>query len=119
MKSLGDRLIPWAEGLGQTMRIRVGPGGSGTADEPQPREIVGVVADVAYPSFFTEKPAAVYVPFRQHVWQYGREDEWIHTRTALAVRASADPLALVRGITEAVRAVARGRAAHDFQPMHH
>jgi ABC-type antimicrobial peptide transport system permease subunit len=86
-------------------------------EEPQPREIVGVVADVAYPSFFTEKPAAVYVPFRQHVWQYGREDEWIHTRKALAVRASIDPLALVRSVTEAVREVDRDQAAHDFMTM--
>ncbi len=116
-KTFADRHFPGAEVLGQTIRLRVGPGGSGTVDEPQPREIVGVVADVAYPSFFTEKPAAVYVPFRQHVWQYGREDEWIHTRKALAVRASVDPLALVRGITEAVREVDRDQAAHDFKTM--
>ena len=50
---------------------RSGPGGARHVEEPQPREIVGVVADVTYPSFFTETPAAVYIPFRQHVWQYG------------------------------------------------
>ncbi len=116
-KTFADRHFPGAEALGQTIRLTIGPGGSGTVEEPRPREIVGVVADVAYPSFFTEKPAAVYVPFRQHVWQYGREDEWIHTRKALAVRASVDPLALVRGITEAVREVDRDQAAHDFMTM--
>ncbi len=26
---------------------------------------------------FTQKPAAAYVPFRQHLWEYGREDEWM------------------------------------------
>ncbi|PYQ22056.1 MAG: hypothetical protein DMF79_06800 [Acidobacteria bacterium] len=116
-KTFADRHFPGAEALGQTIRLSIGPGGRGTVEEPQPREIVGVVADVAYPSFFTEKPAAVYVPFRQHVWQYGREDEWIHTRKALAVRASVDPLALVRGLTEAVREVDRDQAAHDFMTM--
>ena len=50
------------------------------------------MADVAYPSFFSENPAAVYIPFRQHVWEYAREDEWIHTRKALAVRTTVDPL---------------------------
>jgi putative ABC transport system permease protein len=116
-KTFADRHFPGADALGQTIRLSIGPGGPGTVQEPQVREIVGVVADVAYPSFFTEKPAAVYVPFRQHVWQYGREDEWVHTRKALAVRASVDPLALVRGITEAVREVDRDQAAHDFMTM--
>ena len=43
-------------------------------------------------AFFDEKPAAVYIPFRQHVWQYAREDEWIHTRKVLAIRTSIEPL---------------------------
>ena len=72
---------------------------------------------MTYPSFFTEKPAAVYVPFRQHLSQYGREDEWIHTRKVLAVRASVDPLTLVRPIQDAVAHVDRDQAAHDFMTM--
>ena len=95
----------------------VPPGSAGTVEEPQPREIVGVVADVTYPSFFTEKPAAVYVPFRQHLSRYGREDEWIHTRKALAVRTSVDPLTLVRAIEDAVKHVDPDQAAHDFMTM--
>ena len=78
---------------------------------------MGVVADVTYPSFFTEAPAAVYIPFRQHLWQYGREDEWIHTRKVLAVRTSVDPLALVRAVEGAVAEVDRDQAAHDFMTM--
>ena len=72
---------------------------------------------MTYPSFFTETPAAVYVPFRQHVSQYGGEDEWIHTRKTLAVRASVDPLSLVRAIEGAVAEVDRDQAAHDFMTM--
>ena len=78
---------------------------------------MGVVADVTYPSFFNEKPAAVYIPFRQHLWQYAREDEWIHTRKVLAVRTSVDPLTLVRGIAGAVAQVDRDQAAHEFMTM--
>ncbi len=85
--------------------------------EPQPRQIVGIVADVAYPSFFRETPAAAYVPFRQHVSQYGREDEWIHTRKSLVVRAAVDPMTLVHSIEGAVREVDRDQAAHDFMTM--
>jgi len=117
-KTFADRHFPGQNPIGQAIRISIGPAGErGTVQEPQPREIVGVVADVTYPSFFTETPAAVYVPFRQHLWQYGREDEWIHTRKALVVRASVDPLTLVHSIEEAVKQVDPDQAAHDFMTM--
>jgi len=116
-KSFADRHFPGQDPLGQAIRLSVGPGGPGTVEEPQPREIVGVVADVAYPSFFNETPAAVYIPFRQHLWQYGREDEWIHTRKVLAVRTTVDPLSLVRAVEGALAEVDRDQAAHDFMTM--
>ena len=116
-KTFADRHFPGQDPLGQAIRISVGPAGDGAVTEPQPREIVGVVADVTYPSFSTEKPAAVYVPFRQHLSQYGREDEWIHTRKVLAVRTSVDPLTLVRSIQDALADVDRDQAAHDFMTM--
>jgi putative ABC transport system permease protein len=117
-KTFADRHFPGQNPIGQAIRISIGPAGEqGTVQEPQPREIVGVVADVTYPSFFTETPAAVYVPFRQHLWQYGREDEWIHTRKILAVRASVDPLTLIRSIEDAVKQVDPDQAAHDFMTM--
>jgi putative ABC transport system permease protein len=78
---------------------------------------VGVVADVSYPSFFTEKPAAIYIPFRQHVWKYAREDEWMHTRKTLAVRTSVEPLALVASLHAAVAQVDRDQTVHDFMTM--
>jgi putative ABC transport system permease protein len=116
-KSFADRHFPGGDPIGKAIRFSIGPGGEGTVLEPQPREIVGVVADVTYPSFFTETPAAAYVPFRQHVWEYGREDEWIHTRKALLVRGAVDPLTLVRSIERAVGEVDRDQAAHDFRTM--
>ena len=117
-KTFADRHFAGQNPIGQAIRISIGPAGErGTVEEPQPREIVGVVADVTYPSFFTETPAAVYVPFRQHLSQYGREDEWIHTRKALAVRASVDPLTLIRAIEDAVKHVDPDQAAHDFMTM--
>jgi predicted permease len=117
-KTFADRHFPGQDPLGQAIRVSVGsPGDSATIAEPQPRQIVGIVADVTYPSFQSEKPAAVYVPFRQHLSQYGREDEWIHTRKALAVRTSVEPLTLVRQIQDALANVDRDQAAHDFMTM--
>ena len=116
-KTFADRHFSGQDPLGQAIRVAVGPAGDGAVTEPQPRQIVGVVADVTYPSFSSEKPAAMYIPFRQHLSQYGREDEWIHTRKVLAIRASVDPLTLVRSIQAAVADVDRDQAAHDFMTM--
>jgi len=116
-KTFADRHFSGQDPLGQAIRVSVGPAGDGAVTEPQPRQIVGVVADVTYPSFSSEKPAAMYIPFRQHLSQYGREDEWIHTRKVLAVRSSVDPLTLVRSIQGAVADVDRDQAAHDFMTM--
>jgi putative ABC transport system permease protein len=116
-KTFADRHFPGADPIGQSIRFAIGPGGSNTLQEPQAREIVGVVADVTYASFFTETPAAAYVPFRQHLTEYGREDEWIHTRKSLVVRSAVDPLTLVRAIEGAVHEVDRDQAAHDFMTL--
>jgi putative ABC transport system permease protein len=118
-KTFAERHFPGQEPIGQAIRVLIGDAGETAAAEPQTREIVGVVADVTYPSFFSEKPAAIYIPFRQHVWQYAREDEWIHTRKTLAVRTSVEPLSLVRSIENAVAAVDRDQTAHDFMTMDH
>jgi putative ABC transport system permease protein len=68
-KTFADRHFPGQDPLGQALRMSIGPGGNGAVAEPQPRQIVGVVADVTYPSFESVKPAAVYIPFRQHLSQ--------------------------------------------------
>jgi len=116
-KTFADRHFPGSDPIGQAIRLTIGAPGPGSIEEPKPREIVGVVADVTYPSFFDVTPAALYIPFRQHLLEYGREDEWIHTRKVLAVRASVDPLSLVPAVQEAVAQVDRDQAAHDFMTM--
>jgi len=117
-KTLADRHFPDQDPIGQAIRISMGfPGQPGLVEEPQPREIVGVVQDVTYPSFYEEKPAAVFIPFRQHLWEYAREDEFLHTRKTLAVRTSVDPLTLVHAIENVVEEVDPDQAAHDFMTM--
>jgi hypothetical protein len=116
-KTFAERHFPGQDPIGQSVRITVGEPGPGSVPEDKPREIVGVVADVKYPSFFTETPAALYVPFRQHPWRYGREDEWLHTAKVLAVRTSVDPYTLVAPITEALGQVDRDQAAREILTM--
>ncbi|HYX83186.1 MAG TPA: ABC transporter permease [Gemmatimonadales bacterium] len=119
-KTFADRYFAGQDPLGQAIRISIGRVGEANSAriEPQPRQIVGIVADVAYPSFFTQTPAVVYVPFRQHLTEYAPgEDEWLHTQKVLAIRASVEPLTLVRGVQDAVAHVDRDQAAHNFLTM--
>ncbi len=116
-KAFADRHFPGADPIGQSIRFAIGQGGKDATPEPQAREIVGVVANVSYPSYFAEAPAAAYVPFRQHLAEYGREDEWIHTRKALLVRGAVDPLTLVRAVESAVHEVDRDQTAHGFMTL--
>lgn len=117
-KTFADRYFPDEEPVGQAIRVSIGWGGQpGTMQEPQSREIVGVVADVAYPSFFSTTPAAIYVPFRQHLMEYGSEDQWIHTRKMLAVRTAGEPLTQTRPILNAIAQIDPDQTAHDFRTM--
>jgi len=116
-QTFAQRHFPGQDPVGKAFRLSMGDPGPAPVDEPQPRTIVGVVADVTYPSFFDEKPAAIYIPFRQHVWQYAREDEWLHTRKVLAIRAAVDPLTLAQSVRKAVGQVDPDQAVHDFRTM--
>jgi len=117
-KAFADRYFPGRNPVGQSMRIAIGWGGQpGTMEEPQPREIVGVVADVGYPGYFTETPGVIYVPFRQHLREYGSEDQWLHTRKVLLVRTAGDPRLLVRSISQAVAEVDKDQTATAFLTM--
>ena len=51
-KAFADRHFPGKNPIGQAIRVSIGWGGQpGTMEEPQPRQIVGVVADVGYPGY--------------------------------------------------------------------
>jgi len=117
-KAFADRHFPGKNPIGQAIRVSIGWGGQpGTMEEPQPRQIVGVVADVGYPGYFAQTPDVIYVPFRQHLREYGSEDQWLHTRKVLLVRTAGDPLSLVRSVGQAVADVDKDQTAHNFLTM--
>ena len=71
-KTFADRHFPGQDPIGQAIRLSIGTRAARARSRSRSRgRSSGVVADVTYPSFFNETPAAVYIPFRQHVWQYG------------------------------------------------
>ena len=72
-KTFADRHFPGQDPLGQAIRVSIGA-------RAAPARVAGAAAardrgrrgrrDLSRASS-TETPAAVYIPFRQHLWQYG------------------------------------------------
>jgi putative ABC transport system permease protein len=117
-QTFAERHFPGTNPVGRTIRVSIGWGGQpGTMDEPRPRQIVGVVQDVGYPSYLPQVPAVVYVPMRQHLVEYGSEDQWLHTRKVLLVRTAADALVSARALTDAVTSVDADQTANDVSTM--
>jgi putative ABC transport system permease protein len=117
-KTFAERHFPDEDPIGQAIHVTFGGGGSGIRmPEPQPREIVGVVANVEYPSFFEQEPAALFVPYRQHPEEYSGGDQWMHIRKTLLVRTSVNPLSVVSQVEKVIEGVDSNQAAHGFMTM--
>ena len=117
-RTFAERYFKDEDPVGQSIRVSIGWGGQpGTFEEPQPRQIVGVVSNVTYPSYFTEPPAVIYAPFRQHLLEYGSEDQWIHTGKTLMVRTSGDPLLLIGPLKDTVERLDPDQTVNEFRTM--
>jgi putative ABC transport system permease protein len=119
-KSFAERYFPEEDPIGKAIQLTIRSGAAGIdIPEPQTREIVGVVGDFKYPSFYNPVPAAMFVPYRQHPWEYGGGDQWLHIRKMLVMRTSVDPMSLAPQVTKVVREVDPDQAAHDIFSMEH
>ncbi|MGH7541687.1 MAG: FtsX-like permease family protein, partial [Gemmatimonadota bacterium] len=86
-QALADRHFPGEDPVGRRLRI-----------QDEPREIVGVVADVR--QFALDRPAepVLYLPLAQ-------APRWLTSNAYLVLRAAGDPAALARGARATVRGV--------------
>ncbi len=91
-QSVAQRLFP----NGDAMNRRVW---FATRGKPQPRRIVGIVADVDDMNIVQEPSLTVYVPFRQ-----------LGGFSRLFVRAEGDPYALVPSVTRTLREISADQA---------
>jgi putative ABC transport system permease protein len=119
-QTFADRHFPGEDPIGKAIQLTIHSGGAGiSVPEPHTREIVGVVGDFKYPSFYNPVPAAMFVPYRQHPWEYAGGDQWLHIRKMLVIRTSVDPMSLAPQVTKAVHDVDADQAAHDIFSMEH
>jgi putative ABC transport system permease protein len=76
--------------LGQTVQPSTRPGGN----RPPAMEVVGVVVDAAYRNLREQMPPTIFVPLAQ--------SEMVFPSGAVSVRASVEPMSLVRSLTDAL-----------------
>ncbi|MCP5112684.1 MAG: hypothetical protein GY953_17810, partial [bacterium] len=117
-RTMAERYFPDGDPIGQTIQLSMR---STVADinvrEQSTREIVGVVGNFKYPSFYEEPPAAMYVPHWQHPSEYGSADHWAHIRKTLVVRTSVEPMSLAEPVRRVIAQVNPDQAAHDLMTM--
>jgi len=100
-RSLARRLFRGERAVGRRVRLR------DATQSAEWRTIVGVVGDVCYQGLDDPGEAALYTPFAQtpSLW------------TAVFVRTSAEPMAVVRSVKAAVAAAGAGLTAMRPRPM--
>jgi putative ABC transport system permease protein len=93
---------PGEDAVGKRMAYFAGPG-----ENPEWREIVGVVGDVHHFGLNLPVKPEVYVPYKQEPRAF----------MSLVVRTESDPLAMVSAIRSDVRDMDKNQAVYDIKPM--
>ena len=102
-QSLAKRYLPGQNPIGRRLIVGI-PAAHGSEI---PREIVGVVGDVQYPTTTPESSAEIYMPYLQGPWP----------NIYLAIRTRQEPRELMSAVREQIRAVDREQAIAGMEPM--
>ena len=88
-----------------------------SVDEDRPREIVGIVGSVKYWGLRSDPPAAMYVPYRQHMSEYPGGTSRTRLRKTLLVRTASNPGGLAGTLPRIVAEVDKNQAVFDIMSM--
>ena len=109
-RTFAERYFPGEDPLGKAIRISIHSDPANvTVPEEQPREIVGVVDNIRYPSWETEPVAAAYVSYRQHPREYPGGDHWVHIGKTLVIRTAVAPMSLAPALRRALAEIDRNQ----------
>jgi putative ABC transport system permease protein len=118
-RRLAERYFPGENPIGRSVHGQVfAPASGQSIPEERPREIVGVVGDLKYPSIFGSSPAAMYVPQRQHEWLYPGGTYFTHISKKLVIRTAIDdPMRLARQVREAAARIDAEQVVESIMTM--
>jgi len=118
-RRLAERYFPGEDPIGRSVHGQVfAPASGQSIPEERPREIVGIVGDLKYPSNFGPAQAAMYVPQRQHEWLYPGGTYFTHISKKLVIRTALDdPMRLARQVREAAARIDAEQVVESIMTM--
>ena len=103
--------FPGEDPIGQVLQASLQIYTDPRAALDRPRHIVGIVGDTRHLRRRNGEPLpiipVVYVPYRQHLWEYPGNTGAFHVSTELVIRTASDPMRSVAAIREVVADVDR------------
>ncbi len=103
--------FPGEDPIGQVLQASLQIYTDPRAALDRPRQIVGIVGDTRHLLRYNGEPLpilpVVYVPYRQHLWEYPGNTAGFHVSAELVIRTASDPMRSVAAIREVVADVDR------------
>jgi putative ABC transport system permease protein len=115
-QTMAQRFFPGADPIGQLIQLNYPDAGLLTS-EPHPRRVIGVVGNVRHLGPRNDPPPAMYVSWRQHLWEYPGGRANLHLVKNWVIRTVSDPTGLVAAAKAAVAEVDKDQAVFNVMTM--
>jgi putative ABC transport system permease protein len=115
--AMAKRYFPGEDPVGKQLYLTHTDASGRQVREPNPRAIVGVVADAREFGPSREAQPLLYLPYRQHIREYLGGNGHTHFSKRLLIRTRGNPLALTRAVRSIVGEVDRTQIAHNIESM--
>ena len=116
-QSMVQRHFPNEEPVGKRIHLTFAGAADLNMEEGHPREVVGVVGNVRQWGLRWDPEPAVYVSFRQHIWDYPNGAFEPHVSKQVIMRSVSDQLQLASAVREVFLGIDRDQVVNDIQTM--
>jgi predicted permease len=114
---MAERFFPGADPIGQLIQLNYSDAAGVPTTEPSPRRVIGIVGNVRHQGPRNDPPPAMYVSWRQHVWEYPGGGATLHLAKNWMIRTASSPTGLVRAVKAAVAEVDPDQAVFNVMTM--
>ena len=114
---MAERFFPDADPIGQLIQLNYSDTAGVSTSEPIPRRVIGIVGNVRHLGPQNDPPPAMYVSWRQHVWEYPGGRANLHLVKNWMIRTASNPTSLAASAKAAIAEVDRDQAVFNVMTM--
>jgi len=114
---MAERFFPGIDPIGQLIQLNYFDAAGILTSEPSPRRVIGIVGNVRHQGPRRDPPPAMYVSWRQHVWEYPGGGATLHLAKNWLIRTASNPMGLVRAAKAAVAEVDQEQAVFNVMTL--